>query len=49
LPALEATAETYLQMNDVPNAILWSRRILEIDPNHSVAKHTLAALQRGGR
>jgi spermidine synthase len=49
LPAFEATAETYLQLKDVPNAIQWSRRILEIDPNHSVAKQTLAALQRGGR
>lgn len=45
LPAVEALAETYLQMHDSANSILWSRRILEIDPNHAVAKRTLAALQ----
>jgi tetratricopeptide (TPR) repeat protein len=45
LPAFEALAETYLQMGDIPNSILWSRRILEIDPNHAIARQTLAALQ----
>lgn len=47
MPALEATAETYLQMHDAANSILWSRRILEVDPNHSVARKIIAALERG--
>jgi spermidine synthase len=49
LPAVEAMAETYLQMHDVRNSILWSRRILEIDPDHAIARQTLAALQHEAR
>jgi spermidine synthase len=47
VPAYEAMAETYLRLHDAANAIIWSRRILELDPNHAVAKQTLAALERG--
>jgi tetratricopeptide (TPR) repeat protein len=49
MPAFEGLAETYLEMHDVANSILWSRRILELDPNHAIARQTLAALQHGVR
>jgi tetratricopeptide (TPR) repeat protein len=45
LPAYEAMAESYLQLHDGPNAVEWSRRILQIDPNHAVARQTLATLE----
>jgi spermidine synthase len=47
VPAYEAMAETYLRLHDAADAIIWSRRILQLDPNHEVAKQTLAALERG--
>jgi spermidine synthase len=46
LPAFEALAETYLRRADFPNATLWTRRILEIDPGHAVARQTLAGIQK---
>jgi tetratricopeptide (TPR) repeat protein len=46
LPAYEAMAESYLQMHDTAHAAEWSRRILHIDPNHAIARQTLAALER---
>jgi len=46
LPALEAMAETYLRLHDAANATIWSRRILQLDPQHEVAKQTLAALEK---
>jgi spermidine synthase len=45
LPAYEAMAESYLQLHDERNAVEWSRRILQIDPNHAVARQTLARLE----
>jgi tetratricopeptide (TPR) repeat protein len=46
LPAYEAMAETYLQVHDTTHAVIWSKRILELDPHHEVARQTLAALER---
>ena len=46
LPAFEALAKTYLRMHDLPNAALWSRHILDIDPAHAAAKQVLAALNQ---
>jgi tetratricopeptide (TPR) repeat protein len=46
MPAFEAMAETYLRQRDLQNAALWSRRILEIDPGHAVARQTLINIQR---
>jgi spermidine synthase len=46
LPAYEALAESYLQLQDFAAAAEWSRRILEIDPNHPVARRTLATLEQ---
>jgi len=46
LPAYEALAESYLQLKDFEQAAQWSRRILELDPNHAVARKTLAALEQ---
>jgi tetratricopeptide (TPR) repeat protein len=48
LPAFEAMAEAYMHKRDLHSAALWSRRILEIDPNHESAKQALAALARQG-
>ncbi len=48
LPALEAMAKTYLRMRDLPNAAVWSRRILEIDPEHIAARQVLAAIDHAG-
>jgi tetratricopeptide (TPR) repeat protein len=45
LPAYEAMAESYLQLHDAQNAAEWSRRILQIDPNHAIARQTLATLE----
>jgi tetratricopeptide (TPR) repeat protein len=45
LPAFEAMAESYLQLHDTSKAMEWSRKILEIDPNHAVARQTLATLE----
>ena len=45
LPAYEAMAESYLQLHDTRNAAEWSRRILQIDPTHAVARQTLATLE----
>jgi spermidine synthase len=45
LPAYEAMAEVYLQLHDIPNAMSWSRRILQINPDHQVARRTLQALE----
>jgi hypothetical protein len=45
MPAYEALAETYLQVKDFDQAAVWSRRILAIDPNHAVARQTLANLE----
>jgi spermidine synthase len=45
LPAYEAMAESYLEMHDTVRAAEWSRRILQIDPNHAVARQTLATLE----
>ena len=45
LPAYEAMAETYLRLHDAANAVIWSRRILQLDPHHEVASQTLAALE----
>jgi tetratricopeptide (TPR) repeat protein len=44
LLAFEAMAETYLREHDLENAALWSRRILEIDPAHPIARQILAAI-----
>jgi tetratricopeptide (TPR) repeat protein len=46
LPAFEATAEIYLRQRDFRNAALWSRRILEIDPGHAIARQTLEGIQK---
>ena len=46
VPAYEAMAETYLRLRDAAKAALWSRRILQLDPHHEVAKQTLAALEK---
>jgi spermidine synthase len=46
LPAHEALAETYLELQAFDQAADWSRSILEIDPNHAIARHTLAALEQ---
>jgi spermidine synthase len=46
LPAFEAMAETYLRQRDPRNAAAWSRRILEIDPSHAIARQTLAAIEK---
>jgi tetratricopeptide (TPR) repeat protein len=45
LPAYEAMAEAYLQLHDIPNAMSWSRRILQMNPNHEVARRTVQALE----
>jgi spermidine synthase len=44
VPALEALAEASLRIKDYRNAELWSRKILEVDPNHAIARQTLTAL-----
>jgi spermidine synthase len=49
LPAQEAMAETYLRLRDAPNALLWSRRILALDPRHEAALRTVAALEASAR
>jgi spermidine synthase len=48
LPAFEAMAEAYMHKHDLHSAVVWSRRILEIDPNHESARQALAALERQG-
>ena len=45
LPAHEAMAEAYLRLHDLPNAAIWSRRILQLDPGHQVARQTLEAIE----
>jgi tetratricopeptide (TPR) repeat protein len=45
MPAYEALAESYLQLQDFDQAAAWSRRILEMNPNHAIARQTLAALE----
>ncbi len=45
LPAYEALAESYLQLQDFDQAAAWSRRILEMNPNHAIARQTLTALE----
>jgi tetratricopeptide (TPR) repeat protein len=45
LPACEAMAETYLRLHDSANAMRWSRRILQINPNHEVARRTVDSLE----
>jgi tetratricopeptide (TPR) repeat protein len=44
LPALEALAETSLRRRDLPGAVAWSRRILQIDPAYQIARQTLARI-----
>jgi spermidine synthase len=46
LPAFEAVAETYLREADLQNAAAASRRILQLDPTHAVAKQTLMRIER---
>ena len=45
LPAHEAMAEAYLRLHDLPNAAIWSRRILQLDPGHQIARQTLEAIE----
>jgi tetratricopeptide (TPR) repeat protein len=45
MPAYEALAESYLQLQDFDQAAAWSRRILEMNPNHAIARQTFAALE----
>jgi spermidine synthase len=45
LPAYEALAESYLQLHDFDQAAVWTRRILALNPNHSIARQTLATLE----
>jgi spermidine synthase len=44
--AYEAMAETYLELRDASNAVTWSKRILQLDPQHQIARQTVAALER---
>jgi spermidine synthase len=46
MPAFEAMAETYLRKGDLRDAAAWSRRILEIDPGHMIARQTLARIEK---
>lgn len=49
LPAHEAIAEVHLKLHQYPEAAKWSRRILELDPNHPTARQILAAIEREAR
>jgi spermidine synthase len=46
LPAYEGTAEAYLRKRDLSSAAEWSRRILQIDPSHAIARETLAGIEK---
>ena len=46
VPAYEGMAEAYLRKRDFASAAEWSRRILELDPNHAVARQTLAGIEK---
>lgn len=46
LPAYEAMAQTAVERRDFSAAAEWSRRILQIDPQHPTARQSLATLER---
>jgi spermidine synthase len=46
LPAYEGMAEAYLRKHDLTRAAEWSRRILQIDPSHAIARKTLARIEK---
>jgi tetratricopeptide (TPR) repeat protein len=49
IPAHEAIAEVHLKLHEYPEAAKWSRRILELDPNHATARQILNTLEREAR